>query len=130
MFYINEEWTKRSVVLSISICSVYYHSFKSFFFSIFLNDPMYATLLTHKSYHNLDEGGLWTRKEFIVNHGEHSIAQIATKILEKRGYHYNRGRTHRDRLFMDLADSITWSGPVRWFQGNWHIYDSTFRILN
>ena len=94
-FYINEPWTRV----------------------IFRADPLYVHLLANRTYMNLDENGLSTRPESIVDEGIHSLTVMQWTALTARKQTAYHGKSANDRLFAEKIDSVNWAGPVRWSRG-------------
>lgn len=95
-FYINEPWTRV----------------------MFRADPLYVHLLANKTYMNLDENGLSTRPENVLDNGAHSLSVLQRTVLTDRKQTAYHGKSANDRLFVEKIDSVNWAGPVRWSRGN------------
>jgi hypothetical protein len=85
--------------------------------NLFLDDKKYVPLLQNISYHNLDEGGTQTKKEWVIDRGQHSISEIQKRRLNKMGPQVmNRSGDWKDHCFLDAGDAGSWAGPIRWWR--------------
>ena len=84
---------------------------------------MFVSLLKNLSYHNLDESGTQTNLENVYDNGRHSISTIQQQHIfnKQENVTINRGINERDHIFSDPGESLTWAGPVRWWQGSLQI---------
>lgn len=102
-FYINEPWTRV----------------------IFQVDPLFVHLLANNTYMNLDENGVSTRPENVVDGGAHALNMLMHIVLNKRKQRAYHGKSANDRLFVEKIDSVNWAGSVRWSRGNLKIVRET-----
>lgn len=77
--------------------------------------------MTNISYFNLDEAGVQTQKDLIIDEGRHSIASMMLDYTHKNHIPLNRGIDWQDRKFYDEGDCLDWIGPVRWHRGSLQI---------
>lgn len=95
---------------------------------LYRQDPMYLHLLQNSTYMNLDENGVSTVPEAVVNDGKHSLAYFQWSALEQRGKGEKvfGGKTAKDRLFLEKIDSVSWAGPVVWRDGELRVVREFF----
>jgi len=95
-FYVNKDWTRQ----------------------LYKEDPVYVELLQNATYRNLDENGVSIPPQHVVDGGKHSLGYLQRKAVGRHpGASVYRGRSAKDRLFLEKHDSITWAGPVLWQGG-------------
>ena len=87
-----------------------------------MQDPLYIPLLQNLTYHNLDEKGTQINREYVVDEGRHSISEIQKRYI---GFNVSANRAEsgndKEHIFSDPGESLTWAGPVRWWQGSLQI---------
>jgi len=95
-FYVNKDWTRQ----------------------VYKEDPVYVELLQNATYRNLDENGVSIPPQHVVDGGKHSLGYLQRKAVSRHpGASVYRGRSAKDRLFLEKHDSVTWAGPVLWQGG-------------
>jgi hypothetical protein len=95
-FYVNKDWTRQ----------------------LYKEDPVYLELLQNATYRNLDENGVSIPPQHVVDGGKHSLGYLQRKAVSRHlGASVYRGRSAKDRLFLEKHDSVTWAGPVLWQGG-------------
>ena len=79
----------------------------------------YVSLLTEKTYRNLDEMGLQINSKDVIDGGIWSMDSVQRKYLKKAfDKTYKTGRIPEDHMFIDDGDSMDWAGLVLWHSGS------------